>query len=169
MYFFFFESKYGEDRKQAESRSCISTRKRFIERTFHSQSLHSSHLERMMAHPFPGSCVFISVHELTHEYTQVQGFPRWCSGKESTRQCKKWKRPRLIPGSGKYPGVGNSSPLWYPCLENPKDRGAWQTTVQWSQREKNKEHMTEHMHMQTHTHTHTHPYTSKSLLFSYSH
>jgi len=29
-----------------------------------------------------------------------------------------------IPGSGKFPGVGNSNPLQYSYLENPKDRGA---------------------------------------------
>ena len=28
----------------------------------------------------------------------------------------------LIPGSGRSPGDGNSSPLQYSCLENPKDR-----------------------------------------------
>ena len=35
----------------------------------------------------------------------------------------------LIPGSGKSPGVGNSNPFQYSCLENPMDRGAWQATV----------------------------------------
>ena len=30
----------------------------------------------------------------------------------------------LIPGLGKSPGVGNSNPLQYSCLENPMDRGA---------------------------------------------
>ena len=34
-----------------------------------------------------------------------------------------------IPGSGKSPGGGNGNPLQYSCLENPKDRGAWWTTV----------------------------------------
>ena len=34
-----------------------------------------------------------------------------------------------IPGSGRSPGGGNGNPLQYSCLENPKDRGAWQTTV----------------------------------------
>ena len=34
-----------------------------------------------------------------------------------------------IPGSERSPGEGNGSPLQYSCLENPKDRGAWQTTV----------------------------------------
>ena len=35
----------------------------------------------------------------------------------------------LIPGSGRCPGVGNGTPLQYSCLENPMDRGAWQTAV----------------------------------------
>ena len=34
-----------------------------------------------------------------------------------------------IPGWGRSPGEGNGNPLQYSCLENPKDRGAWQTTV----------------------------------------
>ena len=34
----------------------------------------------------------------------------------------------LIPGLGRSPGEGNGSPLWYSCLENSMDRGAWQAT-----------------------------------------
>jgi len=34
-----------------------------------------------------------------------------------------------VPGLGRSPGVGNGNPLQYSCLENPKDRGAWQATV----------------------------------------
>ena len=34
-----------------------------------------------------------------------------------------------IPGLGRSPGKGNSSPLQYSCLENPTDRGAWWTTI----------------------------------------
>ena len=34
-----------------------------------------------------------------------------------------------ILGSGRFPGEGNGNPLQYSCLENPMDRGAWQTTV----------------------------------------
>ena len=30
-----------------------------------------------------------------------------------------------IPGWGRYPGEGNSNPLWCSCLRNPRDRGAW--------------------------------------------
>ena len=34
-----------------------------------------------------------------------------------------------IHGSGRFPGEGNSNPLQYSCLGNPKDRGAWWATV----------------------------------------
>ena len=34
-----------------------------------------------------------------------------------------------IPGSGRSPGGGHGNLLQYSCLENPKDRGAWQTRV----------------------------------------
>ena len=30
------------------------------------------------------------------------------------------------PGSGRSPAGGNGYPLQYSCLENPKERGAWQ-------------------------------------------
>ena len=33
-----------------------------------------------------------------------------------------------IPGSGRSSGEGNGNPLQYSWLENPMDRGAWQTT-----------------------------------------
>ena len=29
-----------------------------------------------------------------------------------------------VPGSGRYPGVGNGNPLQYSCLEDSMDRGA---------------------------------------------
>ena len=34
-----------------------------------------------------------------------------------------------VPGPGRSPGGGHGNPLQYSCLENPVDRGAWQTTV----------------------------------------
>ena len=34
-----------------------------------------------------------------------------------------------IPGLGRSSGGGHGNPLQYSCLENPMDRGAWQTTV----------------------------------------
>ena len=34
----------------------------------------------------------------------------------------------LIPGLGRFPGVGHDISLLYSCLENSMDRGAWQAT-----------------------------------------
>ena len=34
-----------------------------------------------------------------------------------------------IPGSGRSPGEGNGNLFQYSCLENSKDRRAWQATV----------------------------------------
>ena len=34
-----------------------------------------------------------------------------------------------IPGFGRSSRVGSSSPVWYSCLENPMDRGAWQAII----------------------------------------
>ena len=32
-----------------------------------------------------------------------------------------------IPGLGRSPAGGNGNPLWYSCLGNSMERGAWQT------------------------------------------
>ena len=37
--------------------------------------------------------------------------------------------PGLIPGLGRSPGEGNDKPPQYSCLEDPMDRGGWQTMV----------------------------------------
>ena len=34
-----------------------------------------------------------------------------------------------IPGSRRWPRVGNGNPLQYSCLGNPMDRGTWRATV----------------------------------------
>ena len=35
----------------------------------------------------------------------------------------------LIPGSERSPGGGHGNSLYYSCLENPTNRGAWRATV----------------------------------------
>ena len=35
----------------------------------------------------------------------------------------------LILAFGRCPGEGNGRPLWYSCLGNPMDRGAWQAII----------------------------------------
>ena len=34
-----------------------------------------------------------------------------------------------VPGLSRSSGGGHGNPLQYSCLENPMDRGAWQSTV----------------------------------------
>ena len=48
--------------------------------------------------------------------------PRWHSGKESPAKTEDAGNVASIPGWGRYPGVGNSNPLQYSCLENSMDR-----------------------------------------------
>ena len=56
----------------------------------------------------------------------LMGFPCGSDDKESA--CNVGD-PGFIPGLGRSPGEGNGYPLQYSCLENPMDRGSWQTTV----------------------------------------
>ena len=54
------------------------------------------------------------------------GFPGGSDSKESACNVEDLSS---IPGSERSPGEGNGNPLQYFCLENPRDRGAWQATV----------------------------------------
>ena len=49
-------------------------------------------------------------------------FPGGSDGKVSAYNVRD---PGSIPGSGRYSGEGNGTPLQYSCLENPMDGGAW--------------------------------------------
>ena len=51
------------------------------------------------------------------------------SGKELAYQCRRCKRHPRSLRLGRSPGGGQGNPLWYSCLENPMDRGAWWATV----------------------------------------
>ena len=67
---------------------------------------------------------------LFHDHNSMRGFPGGASGKEPACQCTVDVRDTgLIPGSGRPPGGRPSNPLQYSCLENPMDRGTWQTAV----------------------------------------
>ena len=54
------------------------------------------------------------------------GFPDGSDGKESACNARDLGS---IPGLGRSPGEENDCPLQYYCLENPMDRGAWQSMV----------------------------------------
>ena len=55
------------------------------------------------------------------------GFPGGSDVKESAYNAR--KKSRFSPLLGRPSGKGNGYSLQYSCLENPMDRGAWQTTV----------------------------------------
>ena len=57
------------------------------------------------------------------------GLPWWLSGKESTCNAREARDAGSFPRLERSPGEGNSNPLQYSCLENPRDRGAWWATV----------------------------------------
>ena len=42
---------------------------------------------------------------------------------------------RLIPGSGRFPGEGNSNPPQYSCLENSMDKGSLVGYSPWGHKE----------------------------------
>ena len=54
------------------------------------------------------------------------GFPGGPAGKESTFSAGDGSS---VPGLGRSSGEANGYPLQYFYLENPMDRGVWQTTV----------------------------------------
>ena len=51
------------------------------------------------------------------------------SGKGLACQCRRHKRCRFSPGSGRSCGEGHGNPLQYSYLENPMNRGTWHATV----------------------------------------
>ena len=51
-------------------------------------------------------------------------FPCSSSGEELTCQCRRYRRHRFSPWEDP---LEEGKPLQYSCLENPMDRGAWQT------------------------------------------
>ena len=55
-------------------------------------------------------------------------FPGGASGKQPACQCRRCET-RFHPWVEKTPAGRHCNPLQYSCLENPMDRGAWQTIV----------------------------------------
>ena len=75
----------------------------------------------------------------------MRGFPGGSDSKESASNAGD---PNSVSGLGRSPGGGHGNPLQYSCLENPKDRGAWQATVYGGGKESDK---TEQLTHTTHT------------------
>ena len=57
------------------------------------------------------------------------GFPGSTVVKNQPANAEDTRDASSVPGSGRSPGVGNSTPLQYSCLESSMDRGAQQATV----------------------------------------
>ena len=66
------------------------------------------------------------LYSQSYGFSIALGFPGGSDGKESAYSVGDLG---LIPGPGRSPGEGNGNTLQYSCLENPMDRGAWQSTV----------------------------------------
>ena len=66
------------------------------------------------------------VTSMLTDYLMNMTFPDSSAGKESA--CNAGD-PGSISGLGRSPGGGHGNPLQCSCLENSKDRGAWQATV----------------------------------------
>ena len=80
------------------------------------------------------------------------GFPGGSNGKEPA--CNVGDLGS-VPERGRSPGEGHDNPLQYFRLENPRDRGAWWTTIHGATKSRTWLSNT-HRHTRTHTHTHTH-------------
>ena len=72
-------------------------------------------------------CLLLSVSSVFLLW--INDFLGGASGKGTTCQCRRHKRPGLILVWRRSPEEGNGNPLQYSCLENPMDRGAWWATV----------------------------------------
>ena len=57
------------------------------------------------------------------------GFPVVLVVKNSPAKAGNTRDVGSTLGSGRSPGGGHGNPLQYSCLENPRDRGAWQIMV----------------------------------------
>ena len=75
----------------------------------------------------------LSTFTVTYDFTCgfIMGFP---GGLESKASACNVGDPSSISEVGRSPGEGSGNPLQYSCLENPKDRGAWEAAVHGSQR-----------------------------------
>ena len=54
---------------------------------------------------------------------------RVTQGQRICLHCRRHSRQEFDPWDGTMPWKGNGNPLQYSCLENPRDRRAWQAPV----------------------------------------
>ena len=95
----------------------------------------------------------------------VFGLPKWPSGKESANQCRRCEFDLALR---RALGGGNDNPLLYSCLEDPLERGAWQTAVHGAAKDMDTNAATKHITSRVCTHTHTHTHTSNLCMHAKS-
>ena len=81
------------------------------------------------SHPLPTQLIWFLSLMITLYFRTSNGLSTWLSGRESTCQCRRHRRCGFNPWVRRIPWRQKSS-LQYSCLENPKERGNWQATVQ---------------------------------------
>ena len=103
--------------------------------------------------------IFLENHNLFYHHAQSSsippttgGFPGGSGSKESACQCRRHKRPSLIPVLERPPGGGNGNPLHCSCLGNPMEREAWQATSPRGRRELDTTEWLSISHTQTQLH-----------------
>ena len=69
-------------------------------------------------------CLNFHFYQIDPQISLTCGFPGGSDGKDSA--CNTGN-PGSIPRLRRSSGEGNGNPLWYSCLENPVDGGAWQS------------------------------------------
>ena len=77
-------------------------------------------------HLYISECPVLSsaLNTMTH-----RGLPTDANSEEPSANAGDIRDLSSIPGSGRAPGGGHDNPFQYSCLENPRDRETWQTTV----------------------------------------
>ena len=73
---------------------------------------------------FETTTINFLLYILKYFWIYYKEVPAGASGKEPAYHCKRCKRCRFDPGSGRSPGGGNGNLLQCSCLENPMDREA---------------------------------------------
>ena len=110
--------------RQSWGKTGISSSTQRILKRFPTQALNMLHLQCIMIHG--------SLWEPSYTDSQIifSWLPWWLRWLECT--CNAGDLGS-VPGLGRPPGEGNGNPLQYSCLENPRNRGAWQVTSMGSQ------------------------------------
>ena len=88
--------------------------------------LGKSHGQRSLAGYSPQGHIESDMTEVTQNTYYHYGLPRWFTGGKKKKIHLPSRRFRFYPWVGKCPVEGNGNPLWYYCLENLMDKGAWQ-------------------------------------------